>query len=278
MMAGALILKAVFCLMSLVPALASSRQDGVPAKDDASKVPYAFDVVSIRPSAKEAYSHWHTGTDGYSATNVTAQQLMFYAFERTDDADGFNNIISYDQVRGLPKWAGSEQFDVTAKVDPQTVSRLSRLSDRERRKIYQTMLQSVLRERCQLEIHHEKREQSVYLLVPSRQGSKLVPSDLPFGKSSLSVGRGELLAKGYKVGELIGDLAQFTGHLVIDQTHLPGVYDFELKWRPDDETDPANTSPSIYTAAKEQLGLMLVPSKGFVDSLVVTHLERPTAN
>ena len=239
---------------------------------------YAFDVVSIRPSAKEAYSHWHTGTDGYSATNVTAQQLLSYAFTQTDDPNGSNNIISSDQIRDLPKWAAIEQFDVIAKLDEQTMSRLSQFSDRERRKIYQKMLHSVLAERCHLKIRHEKREQSVYLLVVSQEGSKLVQSNLPFGKSSLSVGPSQIIAKGYKVGELLGNLSQAAGRVVVDQTHLTDTYDVQLKWRPDDQAETANTSPSIFTAVKEQLGLLLVPSKAPIDFIVVTHLDRPSSN
>ncbi len=268
----------ILCSLLLAPTLASFGQAQVSKNDVAAEAQHAFDVVSIRPSAKEAYSHWRTGTEGYSATNVTAQQLLFYAYTQTDEPDGFNNIISLDQITALPKWAVSEQFDVTAKVDQETMSRLSPLSERDRRKIYQKMLQSVLVERFQLQIQHEKREQSVYLLVPSREGSKLVQSNLPFGKSSLSVGRGQISAKGYKVGELIANLAQATGRIVVDQTHLTGVYDFELKWRPDDQPESANTNPSIFTAVREQLGLALVPSKGPVDSIVITHLERPTSN
>lgn len=267
----------IFCIMSLTSTCASLAQAPVPA-DKLTHDQYAFDVVSIRPSAKEAYSHWRTGAAGYTATNVTAQQLIFYAYNQTDDPDGFNHIISLDQIRGLPKWADAEQFDITAKLDEQTKLQLSGLSDRDRTKIYQKMLQSVLQERCHLEIHHEKREQSVYLLVTSREGSKLVKSNVPFDQSSLLEDRGQIRAMGYKIDELVENLTESTGRIVVDQTHLTGVYDFQLKWRPDADTDTANTSPSIYTAVKEQLGLTLVPSKGPVDSIVVTHLDRPTSN
>lgn len=272
------VLQALICFTSLIATLVSLGQARVPTNDNDSQAQYAFDVVSIRQSAKEGYSHWRTGTEGYSATNVTAQQLLFYAYNQTDNPDGFSNIISLDQISGLPKWASSEQFDVIAKVDQETMARLSGVSERDRRKTYQKMLQSVLIERCRLEIYHEKREQSVYLLELSRGGSRLVQSNVPFDKSSLSVDHGQIRAKGYKVSELVGDLAESTGRIVVDQTHLMGVYDFQLKWRPGDDTDTANTDPSIYTAVKEQLGLMLVPSKSHVDFIVVKNLERPTSN
>jgi len=267
-------INAVGFLLVLVPTAHSQA----PVSGREFQTQSTFDVVSIRPSAKDGYTHWRTGTQGYVATNVTAQQLIFNAYSQADEQDGFTNIISLDQIRGLPKWAGSEQFDVTAKLDQQTMSRLSGLSEPEREKIYQKMLRGALAERFHLEVHHERREQPVYLLVTSQDGCKLVPSSVQFDKSSLSEGRGQVRATGYGMGELVAELTGATGRIVVDQTHLTGVYDFQLKWRPDDETDPANTSPSIYTAVKEQLGLTLVPSKGPVDTIVITHLEQPTAN
>ena len=40
--------------------------------------------------------------------------------------------------------------------------------------------------------------------------------------------------------------------------------------------DPAG--PTIFTAVQEQLGLRLESTKGPVESIVVEHVERPTAN
>src|ERR1035437_9144559 len=110
------VFNALFFFISLVSMASSLGQTPVPTNDNAPRAQYAFDVVSIRQSAKEGYSHWRTGTEGYSATNVTAQQLIFYAYTQTDNPDAFRNIISTDQIRGLPKWADSKEFDVTAKL------------------------------------------------------------------------------------------------------------------------------------------------------------------
>jgi uncharacterized protein (TIGR03435 family) len=256
----------------------SLGQTSASANDDATSTQYAFDVVSIRQSAKEGYSHWRTGTEGYSATNVTARQMIFYAYTQTDDTDALRNIISFNQIRGLPKWADSQQFDVIAKIDSDTASQLSGFSERDRRNMYQQMLQAVLVERCHLAIRYEALEQPVYLLQISKQGSKLIESNVPFGKSSLSAGHGQIQATGYKIGELVGELAESTGRFVVDQTHLTGEYNFQLRWRPDGEKEATNADPSIYTAVKEQLGLMLVPSKAPVGFIEVTHLDPPTPN
>jgi len=73
---------------------------------------------------------------------------------------------------------------------------------------------------------------------------------------------------------------------VEDQTGLQGTYDFELEWSPevpvpaDAPTLPAANpdAPSIFTAAREQLGLRLEPRKQQIDILVVDHAEHPSEN
>ena len=77
---------------------------------------------------------------------------------------------------------------------------------------------------------------------------------------------------------------------VVDQTGLTGRYDFTLNWTPDEsqfavlggyhapaEEDP-NAPPSLSTAIQEQLGLKLENTKAKVDTFVIDHLEKPTAN
>ena len=238
---------------------------------------YAFDVVSIRPSAKEGFSRWRAQRDGYFATNVTAQQLIFDAYQ-TADPDGFVHIISLEQIRGLPKWGDTQQFDVSARVDEQTMSQLSGTSDPERKRLYQAMLQPVLQERFHMAAHHERREQPVYLLKVAPEGNRMVLSSAPFEKSSLRVGRSQLHAKGSNLDPLVETLTQSLGRIVVDQTRLRGFYDFDLKWAPETQADVSSDSPSIYQAIREQLGLELVPSKGPVDSIVVTRLDEPTPN
>jgi bla regulator protein blaR1 len=41
---------------------------------------------------------------------------------------------------------------------------------------------------------------------------------------------------------------------------------------------PGDDKPSIFTAAGEQLGLKLTPSKGPVEILVIDHVDRPIGN
>jgi uncharacterized protein (TIGR03435 family) len=73
---------------------------------------------------------------------------------------------------------------------------------------------------------------------------------------------------------------------VLDRTGLGGSYDFTLDWTPDDMTIDANgtsmrtdaTGQSFVGALKEQLGLKLESTTGPVDTLVIEHIEQPSAN
>jgi uncharacterized protein (TIGR03435 family) len=79
---------------------------------------------------------------------------------------------------------------------------------------------------------------------------------------------------------------------VINQTGIPGLFDFHLEYVPDEPLPtfsdsvpsaggpppPEQTGPSIFTALQQQLGLKLEPAKGVGDFLVIDHVEKPTPN
>jgi uncharacterized protein (TIGR03435 family) len=90
----------------------------------------------------------------------------------------------------------------------------------------------------------------------------------------------------------MGGLADMLSHSyfgldrqVFDSTGLTGNYDFTLTFEPmqssrtgaEAVSEPSGR-PSIFTALEEQLGLKLEPSKGPLQTLVIDHVERPSAN
>jgi uncharacterized protein (TIGR03435 family) len=74
------------------------------------------------------------------------------------------------------------------------------------------------------------------------------------------------------------------GRPVVDQTGLKGAFDFTLKWTPDQlaastaAKEAGVDEPSFFTAIREQLGLLLAPSKAPVEVIVIDHIEQPSAN
>jgi uncharacterized protein (TIGR03435 family) len=83
-------------------------------------------------------------------------------------------------------------------------------------------------------------------------------------------------------------LSPSVNRVVVDRTGLTGAFDLELDWTPDQSaalrdgiTIPdraSDSSVSIVTALREQLGLKLESQKGQVDVLVIDRAEPPTEN
>lgn len=75
------------------------------------------------------------------------------------------------------------------------------------------------------------------------------------------------------------------GRIVVDKTGLTGSYRVTLNFSmratlhlsgsPPPSSDDA---PSVFTALQEQLGLKLRSARSERDTLVIDHIERPTAN
>jgi uncharacterized protein (TIGR03435 family) len=182
------------------------------------------------------------------------------------------------QIIGAPHWVKSDRYDISAKAD----------GDPQVREM-PALVQRLLEDRLQLKYHWETRESAVYHLVVSKAG-KLRDSepggcpptaDAPCGALRNSPGN----TKGYHLtaADLAGSLSLFLGRFVLDKTGLIGKYDISLQWTTEriqlqSPAGAAESSPSIFTALQEQLGLKLEASKGPVKTLVIDHVERPSEN
>jgi uncharacterized protein (TIGR03435 family) len=126
---------------------------------------------------------------------------------------------------------------------------------------------------------------------PPAAGAAFNPGAMPRGM--MMNGPGLLRATAQSAASLARLLSTQAGRQVIDKTGLTGLYDIELRFAPSQpmqlppgatlppgmtlpEADP--NAPSIFTAVQEQLGLKLESSKAPLDSIVVDHVEKPTAN
>ena len=81
---------------------------------------------------------------------------------------------SIDNGEGMPDWATSARFDITAKVTPGTGNASSDQSP--------AMMQALLADRFKLKTHYETREFPAYELVMDRSdgtlGPQMKPSDV----------------------------------------------------------------------------------------------------
>jgi uncharacterized protein (TIGR03435 family) len=238
-----------------------------------------YDVASVRQNlAPEPRWRMSCTTDGVDAVDVT----LLYAIE---EAYGV-----YDETlwSGIPPWIKEKRFDIKAKYD---VEKYPHVTLEQRR----AMLQQLLADRFKLVVHHETKEFPIYWIEVAKGGpkfSKTKTEDLRIDPSYGSlcnhviskIGLQEM--RGCSMEQLAHSLTGWThdelGRQIVDRTGLSGRYSFSLNWMPDSnsasDTKSSGTGPSILTAVREQLGLLLKPGKGPLDTIVIDHVETPTEN
>jgi uncharacterized protein (TIGR03435 family) len=234
----------------------------------------SYDIVVIKPNNSLARGMSMDMDEAtLRAENVSLKQLLVNAY-------GIREGLLF----GLPGWANSSRFDITAKVtdpDPKALANLSR----EQR---QAMLAALLVDRFHLQMHTEIKTLPVYELVVAKGGPKLTTTILPppdtknpdpLGYGNLDVHNTEMTATGVTLSDLAMNLSFPLDRTVIDKTGLTGRYDFQLRWTAEDVGAAATDAPpDLFTAMQEQLGLKLQAAKGPVKTLVLDHVEQPTDN
>jgi uncharacterized protein (TIGR03435 family) len=246
----------------------------------------AANRISIQPGGRLTFS------------NITLKQLIGTAYQRF----GFDNR----EVVGGPDWIDSDRWEVMAHANGELVG-----PDGFPGPAF-AMLRHLLAERFRLQVHHDRRERSVYLLEfvrPDRRlGSRLrrsttdcaaIMRDESQGKApivepgqmrpcSIGIPPGQLRASAVTLSGLANVLGSFVGRPVVDRSGLDGAFDIELEFSPESRASflpaepgappPSGDGPSLFTAVQEQLGLKLVAGRAPVDVLVIERAERPTAD
>ncbi len=218
-----------------------------------------FDVVSIKPSpftGSGAVAIRAQSTPGtVTLTGIKPKDLIARAY----------SLKPY-QIVGAD-WLDEEYYDIVAKsVRP--------VPDSEQR----LMLQSMLASRFELTAHVETKELPCYELVVRKGGLKIRPviagDALPpryFPNNASTAIRAKAISMRY-LADLLTPKAD---RPVLDRTGVSGVFDIDLKWASNSDTD---AGPTIFTAIQEQLGLKLESAKVPADVLVIDHVEKPSEN
>ena len=250
------------------------------SKDADVKLP-DFDVASVKQNKGESgMMSWKYTPDGISLMNLSLANVIASAY-------GIQQYL----ISGGPSWINSTGFDVDAKVAAPDVEIFKKLSPAQRR----LMLQKLLADRFHLAVHNETKTLPVYDLVVASGGPKFKaaapdppppadadPSDPPKPRGMLSFGPGILKLQDMPFSSFATQLSSAVNRTVIDKTGLTGKFDIDLKWAPDNQPPSDKSSddqaPGLFTAVQEQLGLKLESAKGPVETLVVDHVEMPSAN
>jgi uncharacterized protein (TIGR03435 family) len=253
--------------VAVEPAARPQRNAAAPAQ--AAQRPLAYEVISITPNKSAAESAgWRNAPDGIVLTNAPLVWLVRGAF----------NIISDDQLTGMPGWVDSDHYDIQAKMDEKATAAWNNLTRQQQAEQQRLLIQALLADRCRLKFHRETRQLPVYDLVIAKGGLKMeeAKSD-SVNRSWMATGR--FNAQSGAIDSLLFSVANEVGRVVIDKTGLGDKkFEIDLKWTPDEQQGTADAGPSIFAALEEQLGLKLVSSKGPVESIVVDRMEKPEPN
>jgi uncharacterized protein (TIGR03435 family) len=242
-----------------------------PMAADASPV---FEVATIKPSRPDTPGKLFSVRGRlFSTSNTSLSDLITFAYG-----------LHARQISGGLAWLETEKYDLSGQPDRE---------GQPNEKQWKVMVQKLLADRFKLTFHHEKRELAVYAIVVGKPGPKLTKSEGdPNGLPSLIFrGLGVLPARNASMADLAGVLQMAVlDRPVVDQTGLPGRYDFSLTWTPDESqfgglgvrvpppTADATAPPGLFTAIQEQLGLKLESTKAPVDVLVIDRVEKPSDN
>lgn len=252
-----------------------------------------FDVSSVKRAGPSTVRHRISGGPGTASPGqltcqaVTLKQLVCRAY----------NIQQY-QFAG-PAWMNNDEFDIVAKIPAGATKTDLNL-----------MIRDLLATRFGLVSHTESRQMAVFEMVEAKGGVRLrspaapaheevgdegaarpqftrdekgdpeLKAGVPMMMSFRGNGGMRISARMQPILNLFSMLYFQLDRPVIDRIGLPGLYDFNLDYSPENSRNPElYTAPPLLTAIEKQLGLKLIPKTAPVDVLVIDQVNRvPTEN
>jgi uncharacterized protein (TIGR03435 family) len=273
----------------------------------------SFEIASVKPNTSndQPFSNFPMGPgDVYSSNGgrFTARgfplvSYLFFAFRITGDQ-------SASVQSQLPGWVMTERFDIEAKTDGDPA--------KDTKDQMRLMMQSLLAERFKMNARYETKEGPVFAITlakPGKPGPQLrlhpegvecstaVSSETDLaGVATVDGGypktcggftglvpsqRGRLRMGARNVTmDFIGKhlLSNFLNRPIIDRTGMSGTFDIVMEFVPEQngppnpDSQPLDIGPTFLQALNEQVGLKAESTKGPVDVLVISHIERPSGN
>lgn len=222
----------------------------------------SFAVASIHPSGQSVKFERDGKTDTSPGhllmKDVTVQTCIKWAYG-----------VQRSQVIG-PAWIESEHIDIDAKADePADVPQLK------------LMLQALLADRFKLTFHHDKKELKGFVMTVAKAGLKMHPSP-PDAAHVWQNSANGTVATGITMREFADYMAGPMEAPIVDETGLPGKYDFTLdftNYLPSDMHVMTGEATGVLIAAMQgELGLKVEGRRTMVDVMVVDHVEKPSDN
>jgi uncharacterized protein (TIGR03435 family) len=249
-----------------------------------------FEVATVRLADPKDGRRWFgtkmAPSGRVTVSDMTLNSLVWFAYVGTQKAQ---------KVDGGPKWAGTDQWDIEAKLDDADMAGWDKLSDQERMARARPAMRALLAERFGLKVHTETKVTSVYALVQAKGGVKMKEVEVPpanvdpedeknrdkKAEDGPPAGGFMMSDKGWvghavQVRYLTGQIAYEVGaedKIMVDESGLDGrYYDFSMKLT--DEKD----GPTKEQQIEDGLGLRVEERKVPVTTYVIDEAVRPGAN
>ncbi len=277
----------------------SSNPPGVAEALPPIPAPTEFEVADIKPSDPDARGGRFQMQPGgrLVSENMNMRFLLARAF----------NSNNNEAVAGIPKWADSERFNVTAKTASGSMQTGAMDMD-----AMAPMVRSLLVDRFKLTYHTEERPVTAYSLVSAKPKMKKAdpasrtwcrflptPPGAPPGTRVISCQNATMA----QFAERLQGTMMEMSWPVLDATGIEGGWDFTLTFvvnmqmampiaaaagRGGDAAPAGNAMPAaadptggltLFEAVEKQLGLKLEARKRSLPVIVIDHLEqKPTEN
>jgi uncharacterized protein (TIGR03435 family) len=201
------------------------------------------------------------------------------------------------KVTGGEHWLNEHNFDIEAKPPEELRNSVPGgeyawfgIQDAKER----AMLQALLIERFHLKYHMEKHPGTVYLLkrsagplrlqrvephlYTSSEDGTVSPSGVSTTGQLSIVGGAPVSFQQTSMLQLANALSGAQSAPVIDETQLPGFYNFKSLTVVTEEDFKSGSSARLLPEALPEMGLKLVKTPGTVEKLVIDKAELPTEN
>ena len=257
-----------------------------------SPTPQRFAVVSVKPDSTPPPFRVGMEIQPDGRVHAPSMPLAFLV------ADAYDLPMNSKRLIGLPDWSINERFTVDAAPEPGAIP--PGLTTKALHARVRPMLQAMLADRFKLVIHPETSELPVYALTVRKSGPKLEGANLEeqdciadkhIDCHNLRVATNGVRGSAVTMDDVAQVVSNWTDRPVINRTGLTGLYKFETQgWGPilfglagmPSATSPAEegldpNAPTIVSVFS-RLGLNLEPTKAPIDTYVIEHVERPSAN
>jgi len=283
-------MKRLAVALAAIFALAVLEPTPLQAQAVAPKAPLAFEVATIKPEdpAKSLPSELRIYPGG---------RLVIHGHElRGLIHEAFN--LTTGRVLGGEKWVDTLRFDIEAKPPEELRDSVPGgeyawfgIQDPQER----TMLQALLVQRFHLKYHMETQPATVCLLqrgtgplrlqqvepdlyTRAEDGTVSPSASPPTGMLSV-VGGSPVSFTNTSMARLAKALhCNSQGAPVIDQTGLPGFYNFKSARVVTDDDFKSGEFADLLTEALPEMGLKLTKAPGKIENLVIDSAELPTQN